>query len=310
MNKALVLKSTGKNYVIHSGELYYNAVLRGKLRLKNSRHTNPVAVGDYVNFTTDENGFATIHDVLPRKNHILRKSTKLSHEAHVIAANIDLAVLVLSLKNPKTPSVFIDRFLVSAESYNIPAILVFNKTDIYSEKEMQELQTFKSIYQNIGVDCIDTSVSASVNLDRFKNVLLQKTLVVAGQSGVGKSSLLNAIEPGLNLKIADISGYHKTGRHTTTFAEMHFLSDGIRVIDTPGIRAFGLVHIEKEELYHYFPEIFKMASSCRYHNCLHTDEPGCAVKKAVVEGEIATSRYESYLNILFDENDKYRHKAY
>ncbi|MFO7878956.1 MAG: ribosome small subunit-dependent GTPase A [Bacteroidota bacterium] len=311
MQKGIVIKSTGKDYTVRSGRHVFSCVLRGRMRLKNSRATNPVAVGDVVSFEPDaDKGEGIIHDVEKRRNHLLRKATNLSRKSQVIAANIDQAVLVVTLAFPKTTRLFIDRFLVSAESFGIPVVLLFNKADLYSEEEILELEELREIYQGIVREIHTTSATREDEKDHIRSILKNKTSVLAGHSGVGKSTLINLADNHLKLKTASISDAHKSGKHTTSFAEMHELSFGGWVIDTPGIRAFGIVHIEKNELYHFFPEIFHYAKDCKYYNCLHTDEPGCAVKQAVIDGEIAESRYMSYINLFFDDQSKHREADY
>jgi len=264
-------------------------------------------VGDIVRFEPDTTGEAgLISEVEDRKNYIIRKSVNLSHQIQIVAANIDEAFLVVSLVKPKTHIEFIDRFLVTAEAYRIPVALIFNKTDLYSKNERRTLDELTAIYKNAGYRVLHTSVPEKKNLHEFKKLLTTGINLLSGNSGVGKSALINAIEPTLNLKTKPVSEYHRAGRHTTTYSEMFPLSFGGYVIDTPGIKGFGLINIEKNEIYHFFPEIFKYASNCAYYNCTHTHEPGCAVRKAVTEGKIAKSRYNSYLDLFFDEEKKYR----
>jgi ribosome biogenesis GTPase len=266
------------------------------------KSTNPVAVGDIVQ-VNDENVIVDIED---RKNYIIRKASNLSKQSHIIAANVDQAILIATINYPVTTTVFIDRFLAAAEAYRIPVSIVFNKTDRYDDRHMQELEELRQVYENIGYATYKISAKKDEDFKVIKDLLKDKVTVIAGHSGVGKSTLINRLEPGINLKTAEISDYHKTGKHTTTFAEMHKLSFGGYIIDTPGIRGFGLYHIEKNELYHFFRDIFAHSKKCKYHNCLHINEPGCAVKAAVEEGKIALSRYNSYLNIYFDDSGKYR----
>ena len=311
LNKGLVIKSTGRWYIVkglENGRLI-NCTVKGKLRLKGLRSTNPVATGDtvyfrYVSEKSKQEG--VIEDVEPRKNYIIRRSSNLSKQYHLIAANIDLAVLMITLKNPKTPMEFVDRFLVSAEAYNITSAILINKTDIYGDVEKNIQHSIESTYTRIGYQCFGLSLVTGDHFDEVKHLLKNKISVIAGNSGVGKSSLLNKIHPDLNLKTKEISGLHKTGKHTTTFAEMHELPTGGYVIDTPGIRAFGLIDIDKEELYHFFPEIFEASYECKYNNCLHVNEPGCNVKKQIEFGQISEQRYKSYLNMLLEDQSKYR----
>ncbi len=305
--KGVVIKSTGSWFAVKKddGETLM-CKIKGKFRIKGLKTTNPVAVGDYVDyelFDNDKTGLIThIHE---RKNLIIRKSIKLSKQIHIIAANIDHAILITTIKEPVTRTEFIDRFLVSAESFRVPVIIVINKTDIYNKKDLEEAKNLISTYTAIGYHCIETSALTGYNTDKLTKTLKNKTTLLAGNSGVGKSTLINAISPGLNLKTANISTY-KTGKHVTTFAEMFPLSFGGNIIDTPGLKAFGINHLAKDELYHFFPEIFKAASACKYYNCLHVHEPQCAVKKALEEGKISKSRYRSYLNMLEGDEDKYR----
>jgi ribosome biogenesis GTPase len=303
VKKGLVIKSTGSWYLVKFDDgTEANCRIRGRLRMNDIKSTNPVAVGDIVQ-VNDEN---VIVDIDERKNYIVRKSSNLSKQSHIIAANVDQAILIATINYPVTTTVFIDRFLAAAEAYRIPVSIVFNKTDRYDDNHMQELEERRSIYENIGYSTYAISAKKDEDFIAIKNLLKDKITVIAGHSGVGKSTLINRLEPGINLKTAEISDYHKTGKHTTTFAEMHKLSFGGYIIDTPGIRGFGLYHIEKNELYHFFREIFEHSKNCKYHNCLHINEPGCAVKEAVEEGNIALSRYNSYLNIYFDNSGKYR----
>ncbi len=310
LRKGIVIKSTGKEYIIRSGRDFYTCILRGRMRLKNSRSTNPVAVGDYVLFKEDDEGRGIIQTVEKRKNHLLRKSTNLSRKSQVIAANIDQAVLIVTLAYPKTTRLFIDRFLVSAKSFGIPVVMIFNKIDLYGPTEEEELEELKAIYTTLVKSIYSMSAQDPNEKSRLQDVLKDKTSVLAGHSGVGKSTLINLADNSLDLKTASISETHNTGKHTTSYAEMHSLGFGGQVIDTPGLRAFGIVHIEKEELYHFFPEIFETAQNCKYYNCLHTEEPGCAVKEAVINGDIAESRYMSYLNLFFDDQSKHREADY
>jgi ribosome biogenesis GTPase len=277
------------------------------LRIQGIKSTNPVAVGDYVEYDISEDPEkGVIKNVLDRKNYIIRKSTNLSKQTHIIAANVDQAILVVTIAYPDTYPIFIDRFLISAEAYRIPAKIVFNKTDLYNEKQTKVLNSLIEIYQKVGYECIAVSVKDNVNVDKVKELIKDKTSVISGISGVGKSSLINLIDSNLNLKVTEISDSHKSGKHTTTFAEMFELSIGGYLIDTPGIRGFGLHNIYNEELFHFFPEIFKASHACKYHNCTHVHEPDCAVKNAVKTGEVSELRYENYLKILFDDDSKHR----
>jgi len=270
--------------------------------MKGIKTTNPIAVGDKVDFLPDKDENAgLITKIFPRHNHIIRKATNLSKLSHIIAANIDQALLVASIYEPRTSAGFIDRFLVTAEAYHIPAIIVFNKIDIYDEKRFNELDEITGIYRAAGYPCYIVSALTGQNVDTLKAVIKDKTNLFSGISGVGKSALINAIEPGLTLKTGIISDYHKKGKHTTTFPEMHPLSFGGFIIDTPGIREFGLVDFRKEEIAERFPEMRRFMHDCQFNNCSHIHEPRCAVKDAVESGEIPASRYESYLRIYQDD---------
>jgi ribosome biogenesis GTPase / thiamine phosphate phosphatase len=305
--EGLVLKSTGSWYsvkVINIGVI--NCKIKGKLRTFDFKSTNPVAVGDCVKVETDDCITGVIVDIFDRKNYIIRKASNLSKQTQIIAANVDLAVLVITLAFPETSFEFIDRFLITAEAYRIPVLIVVNKVDLYEETLAGLIREIHDIYEPIGYHVIETSVKVLKNLDIFKSHIIHKTSVLSGNSGVGKTSLINAIYPEINLKTGEISDYHLLGKHTTAFAEMIELPDGGYVIDTPGIRGFGMVFMDREEIYHFFPEIFKHAAQCQYHNCLHVEEPNCAVKIAVERQEIDPNRYNSYLSIFNDKNSKYR----
>jgi len=298
----ILTKSTGSRYLVRlpNGEII-DCVLKGKIRLDGRKTTNPVAVGDVVDVESDENGDYVIANIHPRKNYIIRKSINLSKQAQILASNLDQAMLVVTLVAPRTHLGFIDRFLITAEAYSIPAILVFNKSDVLDEELLGLQQEIISIYENAGYKCIVVSSLKKQNLDEVKDLLKDKTTLISGHSGVGKSTLINAIEPGLDLKTGDISSVHLKGMHTTTFAELHPLSFGGFIIDTPGIKELGLVEMKKEEVGHYFPEIRKVMNNCKFNNCLHVNEPKCAVKEAVENGEISEERYHSYLGILNGE---------
>ncbi len=298
-----VIKSTGSRLTVLTGEGdVFNCRLRGKFRMKGIKSTNPVAVGDRVEFDVPEDKDAgVIHKILPRHNYIIRKATKLSKVSHIIASNIDQALVVVTVAFPRTSSGFIDRFLVTTEAYHIPAVIVFNKIDIYDEKMSRQHQTLVDIYTKAGYKCMAVSALRGDNVDELKELLKGKTNLFSGHSGVGKSALINAIEPGLKLKTREISAYHKKGMHTTTFAEMFPLSFGGYIIDTPGIKEFALVDFDRKEIAERFPEMRKYMHNCRFNNCIHVNEPGCAVKEAVEKGEISLSRYENYLGILNDD---------
>jgi len=296
ISNARIIKSTGSWYQALDDD--YNLIdcrLRGKFRVQGIKSTNPVAVGDIVDIDTENNSIIKISD---RKNYIIRKATKLSKQTHIIASNMDQAILIASLAKPRTSTGFIDRFLITAEAYHIPAIIVFNKIDLLDEEQNNILQEQIMTYEDAGYKCLQTSVKESINLDKFNNLLSSKISLLSGHSGVGKSALINTVKPDLELKTGEISDYHSKGMHTTTFAEMFPLSSGGFIIDTPGIKEFGLIEFEKVELGQRYPEFREHSENCKYNNCLHLNEPGCAVVEAVREGQISLMRYENYLNIL------------
>ncbi len=308
MEQGIVAKSTGSRYrvVCRTGQTV-ECTLRGKLRVKEQRATNPVAVGDNVLFEFEKDGKSgIITEVLDRKNYILRKASNLSKQTQVIAANLDQAFLMITIIFPETPFEFIDRFLMTAEAYRIPASLIINKTDLYGKEEDEKLEQIISVYGKAGYECFRMSLKDESGIEEVKEKMRDKINLLAGNSGVGKTSLLNVLDPSLNLKTGEVSDYHKQGKHITTFPEMHKMPFGGFVIDTPGIRGFGVVDMERNEIYHFFPEIFRISEKCRFHNCLHLDEPGCEVRKAVEDGIIDPLRYRSYISILGDENSKYR----
>ena len=307
MKEGLVIKSTGSWYTVKTkdGEIK-NCRMKGRFRMKGIKTTNPIAVGDRVDFeeSKSSNVIVNIHD---RKNYIIRKSSNLSKHSQIIAANIDQAFLIVTISYPLTTTNFIDRFLVSAEAYCIPVRLIFNKIDRYHTTDMNRLNELKRIYTKIGYKCFETSAKNGTHIDIIKDELRGKINLLSGHSGVGKSALINVIQPGLNLKTREISEAHLQGKHTTTFSEMFELDFGGYIIDTPGIRGFGTIDMEKEEISHFFPEIFETSKNCQFHNCSHIREPACAVKIAVESGEISTSRYKSYLDMVSeDEDNKYR----
>ena len=310
MIEGLVYKSTGSWYLVKSDEgKFYRCRIKGKFRIKGIKSTNPVAVGDRVEIklekkSSEEEETGVITKIKERENYIIRKSVNLSKQTHIIAANIDQAFLLITLNNPPTFTTFIDRFLVTAEAYGIKAILLFNKIDTYNEDELTEVKFLAAMYRSIGYECIGISAKSGKNIDKVKELMKDKTSMISGHSGTGKSTLINAIQPSLDLKTTQISEQHKQGQHTTTFAEMFDLDFGARIIDTPGIKGFGVVDIEKEELGDYFPEFFQRKQDCKFHNCLHLDEPKCAVKEALEAEEIPWSRYRSYLQILQGEEDQ------
>ena len=308
MKTGIVIKSVGSRYRVLTGEgVTIECVLRGKMREKDLQTTNPVAVGDNVMIDPgSDSKSGIITGVLERKNYILRKASNLSKQSQIIAANIDQLLLMVTIILPQTPVEFIDRFLVTAEAYSIPATIIFNKTDLYGAEENQKMEYLISVYSEIGYNCIRLSLTTGAGLDQITGLMKGRISLISGNSGVGKTTLLNILNPELHLKTAEISDYHKQGKHITTFPEMHPMPFGGFAIDTPGIRGFGVVDMERNEIYHFFPEIFKTAKKCRFYNCLHLDEPGCAVRQAVEQGEINSLRYRSYLSILGDENTKYR----
>lgn len=312
--KGIVYKSTGSWYSVKAEDgTFYDCRIKGKFRIGGIKSTNPVAVGDHVLFDVDNKGDETlgvIKHIEERENYIIRKSVNLSKQTHIIASNIDVAFLLITLNNPPTFTTFIDRFLVTAEAYHINAVLLFNKVDTYNEDELLEIKYLAAVYRNIGYECIGISAITGKNIDKVKAIMKDKVTMFSGHSGVGKSTLVNAIEPGLDLKTSKISEQHLQGQHTTTFAEMFDLSFGGQIIDTPGIKGFGVVEIDKEELGDYFPEFFELKEHCKFNNCLHLEEPHCAVKEALETEEIAWSRYKSYLQILEGEEEHFRKDIY
>lgn len=310
----VVYKSTGSWYVVKTDDgALWECRIKGKFRIKGIKSTNPVAVGDIVDFELDDSSdktTGTIYDIHDRKNYIVRKSVNLSHQMHIIAANIDRVFLLVTINNPPTTTSFIDRFLVTAEAYGIEAVLVFSKTDTYDDDMRDEQLYLQYVYSQIGYKCLKVSAKENKGLDELKDLMKDNVSMFSGHSGVGKSTLINALEPSLDLKTKEISEQHQQGQHTTTFAEMFDLSFGAQIIDTPGIRGFGIVDMEKEEISDYFPEFFKLKNNCKFNNCLHKDEPHCAVKNALEKDEIAWSRYRSYLQILDGEDENYRTDIY
>jgi len=306
----LVYKSTGSWYTVKTlnGKVY-ECRIKGKFRIKGIKSTNPISVGDMVDFeleTKNDEVTGIIHRIQERKNYVIRKSVNLSKQTHIIASNVDQIFLLITINNPPTFTSFIDRFLVSAEAYSIKTILLFNKIDTYDDETLLEVKYLASIYRKIGYECIGISAKTGKNIDKVKQLMIDKVSIFTGHSGVGKSTLINAIEPGLDLKTKEISEQHQQGQHTTTFAEMFDLSFGAKIIDTPGIKGFGMVDMEKEEVGDYFPEFFELKQHCKFNNCLHIHEPQCAVKEALDNDVIAFSRYRSYLQILEGEDEHYR----
>ena len=299
---ATVVRATGSWYdVLHDGETV-RCRIRGRLRLKGVRSTNPVVVGDEVACEADEGGDYVIADILPRRNYVIRRASNLSKESHIIAANVDQALLMASLRSPETPTEFVDRFLVTCEAYKVPVTILLSKLDLQDAEAVAE---FRAVYEGAGYRVLEVSVREGRGVEEVRELLAGRTTLVSGNSGVGKSTLIQAIDPSLDIRTGEISESHHKGRHTTTFSTMYPLAGGGAVIDTPGIKGFGLIDIDEAELWHYFPEMMRVAPACRFYNCTHTHEPGCAVREAVERGEVARSRYESYLKIR-DEDDKYR----
>lgn len=299
----IVIKSTGSWYLVQTlDEKIFNCKIKGRFKTQNIKSTNPLAVGDNVSFILQqEEGIGLINTIHPRRNYIIRKATKLSSRTHIIASNIDYAILVISLAFPRTSSGFIDRFLLAAEAYHIPAILVFNKIDLNDDELQIQMEEWMALYQKIGYPCLALSALNGEGIEPLKKLIKNKTNLFSGHSGVGKSALINTIQPGLQLRTADVSESNLKGTHTTTFAEMHPLDFGGYIIDTPGIKGFGLVDFIPEEVPSYFPEFSGHSSNCKFHNCTHTHEPGCMVIAAVNKGAIAQSRYNNYLAIIKDD---------
>lgn len=310
----VVYKSTGSWYAVKTEDgSYYECTIKGKFRIKGIKSTNPIAVGDRVVFDIENIGdeiVGIITGINDRKNYIIRKSVNLSKQTHIIASNLDQVFLLVTLNNPPTSTTFIDRFLVTSEAYHIPAILLFNKIDTYGREELGEIAYLESLYRTIGYTCIQISSATGTNITQVKDRMKGKTSMFSGHSGVGKSTLVNAIEPKLSLRTKNISEQHLQGRHTTTFAEMFDLGFGARIIDTPGIKGFGVVDMQKEEVGGYFPEFFRLKPFCKFNNCLHLDEPHCAVKSALEKDEIAWSRYRSYVQLVTGEEEGYRTDIY
>lgn len=306
--KGLVIKNTGSWYTVRTGDgKDIESKIKGNFRLKNIRTTNPIAVGDRVEIEINNEGTAFITGIENRTNYIIRRSSNLSKQAHIIAANLDQAILIVTVNYPITTTIFIDRFLATAEAYSVPVKIVFNKTDRYHNQDRETMESLIRLYTGIGYRCEKMSAISENGIGEFKSLLKGKITLLSGHSGVGKSTIINKIIPGTNLKTGNISEYHNKGMHTTTFSEMIPLEEGGYIIDTPGIKGFGTIEMEDAEISHYFPEIFNTSSGCRFSNCTHRHEPDCAVLTAVKEKKIAESRYKSYLSILKDkEESKYR----
>lgn len=317
--QGLVLKSTGKiyNIILENGEII-KATIRGKLRIEGLKTTNPIAAGDRVELTAssdtnsqDSKISYSIQSILPRKNYIVRKSTNLSKQMQIIAANVDHAYLLVTLKSPVTQIGFIDRFLVSAEAFRIPTTLLFNKIDLFGAEEERLFIELSAIYTSLGYTCHRICAENEAQISFLRKELKEKQVMISGNSGVGKTTLVNSLDPTLTLRTGEISKVHEQGKHTTTFAEMHSLASGGYIIDTPGIRAFGVIDLEKEHMAHYFPEMRNLIGACRFHNCLHLNEPNCAVKDAVENDKISFSRYQSYLDLMYeDPSDPHRRKTF
>jgi len=310
----LVYKSTGSWYTVKTEDgQVFECRIKGKFRMQGIKSTNPIAVGDMVDFELDQSADAAIgviNNIHDRKNYIIRKSVNLSKQTHIIASNIDVVFLLVTINNPPTTTSFIDRFLVTAEAYDVPTVLVFNKIDTYDEAMQDEQMYLEYIYSQIGYKCLRVSAIEKKGLEELEKMMEGKVSMFSGHSGVGKSTLVNAIEPNLNLKTKTISEQSMQGQHTTTFAEMYDLSFDAKIIDTPGIKGFGIVDMDPAEVSDYFPEFFRLKDQCKFNNCLHKDEPHCAVKKALEENKIAWSRYNSYLKILEGDDENYRQDIY
>ena len=298
--KGLITKSTGSWYQVLEQETarFFEARIRGKFKLIKTRLTNPLAVGDLVEFSLEQDDIAWITKIEPKKNYLIRKSTNLSKEAHIIASNIDIACFIFTLKHPETSFGFLDRFLACCEAYNITPLILFNKMDVLNEDEIELVQNIEEMYQHIGYETLEISSYSKLNLEGLQDIIKNKVSVFFGHSGSGKSTLVNAMQPSLDLKTSEISSTHLKGKHTTTFAQMHFWDFGGSVIDTPGVREFAMIDVLKEEIQHYFPEIFRIGRGCKFHNCMHTNEPKCAVLENIEAGEIAESRYMTYLKLM------------
>lgn len=298
--KGLITKSTGSWYQVLELDTkkVYEARIRGKFKLQKTRLTNPLSVGDFVEFQLEQDDVAWITKIEPRRNYLIRKSVNLSKEAHIIAANIDVACFIYTLKHPETSLGFLDRFLACCEAYSITPLILFNKIDVLNNDEQEIVANIQNLYENIGYETLEISSYTKLNLEVLKEKIKNKTSVFFGHSGCGKSTLVNALQPDLNLKTGEISETHLKGKHTTTFAQMHFWSFGGAVIDTPGVREFAMIDVEKEEIQHYFPEIFRKKEECKYHNCMHINEPKCAVLEGLETEEIEETRYSTYLKLM------------
>jgi len=307
--KGLITKSTGSWYQVLEQETgrFFEARIRGKFKLIKTRLTNPLAVGDLVEFSLEQDDIAWITKIEPKKNYLIRKSTNLSKEAHIIASNIDIACFIYTLKFPETSLGFLDRFLACCEAYNIKPLILFNKMDVLNEDEKEIVKSVEAIYQHIGYNTLEISSYSKLNLEGLQSIIKDKVSVFFGHSGSGKSTLVNAMQPNLHIRTSEISASHQKGKHTTTFAQMHFWDFGGSVIDTPGVREFAMIDVLKEEIQHYFPEIFRIGRFCKFHNCMHINEPKCAVLENIESGEIEESRYMTYLKLM-EEADEMEQK--
>jgi len=309
IKEGIVYYSTGSDYKVKSDGVFYKCKIKGKLRIKQIETTNPIAVGDKVSFSIEKNKKSTvglISEVKERNNYIIRKSVNLSKQFHIIASNIDQVFLMVTIKEPKTFTSFIDRFLVTAEAYKIKVIILFNKIDIYSNDELKQLDILREIYSKIGYDCFKIIARNKSTLKNIINLMKEKINMFSGNSGVGKSTLINTLFPKLKLKTIEISNSHKQGKHATTFSEMYDLKDGIKIVDTPGVKSFGIVEINPEELDNYFPEFLALKSNCKFNNCMHVKEPNCAIKLGLEEKIISKTRYDSYIDLIKEDSYKIR----
>ena len=308
--RGLVYKSTGSWYSVKTQDnKQFDCRIKGKFRLDGIKSTNPIAVGDYVDFEVEKNSdveTGVIHNICERKNYVLRKSVNLSKQTHILASNIDVVFLIITISSPVTSTNFIDRFLLTSNAYSIKTILLFNKIDLLNKTELIILNKLTKIYSDIGYDCHEISAKNQVNLDKVQSIMKDNVSMFGGHSGVGKSTLINSLQPNLNLRTKNISIQHSQGQHTTTNAELYDLDFGAKIIDTPGIRGFGIVDFEKSDIKNYFPEFYKLINQCKFNDCMHVNEPKCIIKKYVEEGQIASSRYENYLQILEDDKSSYR----
>jgi ribosome biogenesis GTPase / thiamine phosphate phosphatase len=309
IKEGIVYYSTGSDYKVKSDGVFYKCKIKGKLRIKQIETTNPIAVGDKVSFSIEKNKKSTvglISEVKERNNYIIRKSVNLSKQFHIIASNIDQVFLMVTIKEPKTFTSFIDRFLVTAEAYKIKVIILFNKIDICSNDELKQLDVLREIYSKIGYDCFKIIARNKSTLKNIINLMKEKINMFSGNSGVGKSTLINTLFPKLKLKTIEISNSHKQGKHATTFSEMYDLKDGIKIVDTPGVKSFGIVEINPEELDNYFPEFLALKSNCKFNNCMHVKEPNCAIKLGLEEKIISKTRYDSYIDLIKEDSYKIR----